>query len=491
MLRKYSFCMAVMLFLSLIFMPGITFAGDNSQEAQADVLETGAFGEILDYIYHYHVDRPILDDLVEGAIDGLIKALDDPYTSYIPPESVDSFYESIEGNYAGIGVVIEQRDDFPVAVDIIEKSPAQLAGMKKLDRIIGIDGKSVRDMTLTEVSELLRGPEGTTVRVTVYREDTANVDLNITRANINAPTVFSEQVTGEVGYISISSFNSHTADDFKQALTNLKNGDITGLILDLRGNSGGVLSAAVDIAGHFLDAGQIILTTEDRFGSREMYRSSGTGLAEGLKVAVLVDGFTASASEILAGALGAHDKAALVGDKTYGKGVVQFLVPLESGGSLKVTVQKYFTPDGLCIHGNGIEPDRKVLTSNLQVAAAVQEVGEQAAKEISLTLGDKKTYIGSEEVLCEVGPYEVDGEVYLPLRFVLEALGYEVDWLDSLKAVEVTKVGEKDLLSLTDKGVVSKDGITFLSVDRLGLFNVKYTQTGKSIHVVEDTAKVT
>lgn len=485
--------------------------------------------EIAEIIYKYHVDEPKADTLINGAVEGMLKALDDPYTNYYSAEEATGLFNTIEGNYEGIGVIIELGDDYPVAVEVLDNSPAQKAGMKNKDLIVKVDGIDTKGLSLNKVADMLRGPEGSKVRVTIRREvwkGGEERELVVTRAAVTAPSVSSELLDNDVGYININSFNSHTAREFYKALFDLQKKKISGLILDLRGNPGGLLKPAVDVAGSFIEAGKPVVTTVDRFGSEEIYRSGASVYAGGIKVAVLVNGSSASASEIVAGALQDYGRAVLVGEKTFGKGVVQWLLPLKAGGVLQVTVQKYYTPNGTCIHGNGLVPDRRVKMTALQIPAAVQEIKSAGRYEVRMQVGSNEAVVngirvktsstnpvdadklsGEPEIPDATDQFSapgatgastarkpglpgapfVDGtQLFLPLRFSLEALGYEVEWLDDIQSVRV-KLGSEEVLFYVQKSeetfndkerkienpIRIVDGLSYISADNLEMLGIK------------------
>ena len=303
------------------------------------------------------------EDRVWGAISGLASSLKDPYTVFFPPNENKSFTEEIQGSFEGIGAEIGMKDGILTIIAPLKDTPAWNSGLKTGDKIIQIDDKSTNDMTIDNAIDLIHGKEGTIVRLTILREgeDEAR-EFKITRQKINIPTIDTKLRDDGIFVINLYSFSESSDNLFKDALLQFLNSKSNKLILDLRGNPGGYLEAAVNIASWFIDEGDVVLSED--FNSKDqpkIYRSHGPRLFnDSLSFVVLVDGGSASASEILAGALKEHGIAKLVGEKTFGKGSVQELVKITDDTSLKVTVAKWLTPNGLSISEKGLEPDIEV-----------------------------------------------------------------------------------------------------------------------------------
>jgi carboxyl-terminal processing protease len=312
---------------------------------------------ILKENYYEEVDENVL---LEGAIAGMANSLGDPYTVYFNKDQMEMFMEKSDGSYVGIGVSITMDSSgLLTIVEPFENSPAKEAGMLQGDKIIKVDGKDVtgiRDENL--IISMIRGPENTEVKITVYRPSEGKyVDFEIVRKRIKILNIKSEVVQDKIGYVKIIVFDSEIARYFKESVNQLLAQGAEGLIIDLRDNPGGSYDQVVEIADALLPEG-LIVYTEDREKNRKEKYSDAKEL--NIPIAVLVNGNSASASEILAGALKDHKKGILIGAKTFGKGLVQEVVPLEDGSGLKVTVAKYFTPSGVCIQDIGIKPDLEV-----------------------------------------------------------------------------------------------------------------------------------
>jgi carboxyl-terminal processing protease len=297
---------------------------------------------------------------VWGAIGGLVASLGDPYSTFFPPEENKLFAEEISGNFGGIGLEVGVRDGILTAISPLSGTPAKRAGLLPGDKIIEINGKVAAQMSIGEAVSLIRGEIGTKVQLKVLRgTDDKPLTFSITRAKIEVPTIESKSLGQGIYLIRLYNFGATASRLFEQALKQFAVSGDTKLIIDLRGNAGGFLDAAVDTASWFLPANTpIVLEKRQDNVAAEPYASRGYKLFNKLpKMAVLVDGGTASAAEILAGALSEYDLATLVGEKTFGKGSVQELIPLPAGSALKLTVARWLTPKGHSLSKNGLEPN--------------------------------------------------------------------------------------------------------------------------------------
>ena len=312
-------------------------------------------------VTHASSTLPTTKDKVYGAIAGLASSYGDPYTVFLPPAQSKAFNETISGSFAGVGMEIDIKNGVLTVVAPLKGTPAALAGIKSGDQIAAIDGKSTDGVSIDKAVSEIRGPAGTTVVFTIVRNGKP-MTIKVTRATIQVPETDDglDSASG-VYHIALYEFTANSADLFDQAFARFKASGSTKLVIDLRNNPGGYLDAAVDIASHFLPQGTDIVTED--FGGKEpnqVHTSLGyMDVPKGTKLAVLIDGGSASASEILAGALKDNHAATLIGQKSFGKGSVQTLIDLD-GGSLKVTVARWITPSGTWIMGNGITPDISV-----------------------------------------------------------------------------------------------------------------------------------
>ncbi|MEW6585982.1 MAG: S41 family peptidase [Nitrospirota bacterium] len=296
-------------------------------------------------------------DLVYSAIQGMVGSLD-PHSEFMTPEQYKEMRVDAKGEFGGIGVKLDIRGEMLTVVDLIDGTPAFRAGIKEGDRIAKINDKSTENMTLQEAIDETRGMPSTMVKLTIFRAGWKETkDLVIRREQIRIDSVESATLGGRIGYIKIRQFQEQTASEFSAALSGLVQEGVKSLILDLRNNPGGLLHSAVDVASQFIPSGKLVVYTQNRSGKKKEYRSGKNALYTSIPLVVLVDKGSASASEILTGALKDWHRAAIVGTATYGKGSVQTVVPLEDGSALRITTARYYTPRGTSIQSTGITPD--------------------------------------------------------------------------------------------------------------------------------------
>lgn len=298
------------------------------------------------------------EDLQNGMFKGLLAALGDLYSEYYTAEELSSMMEQSQGIYYGIGayVQLDTNTGLPKISGVIEGSPAEAADLRANDLIYEVDGTSTYGLSLTEAVALIKGPEGTNVEITLIREGESDyVSLTLTRQKVESPTVEFRMLEDDMAYIQVTEFDDVTVDQFAEALAMARGSDAEGIILDLRGNPGGNLGAVVDMCNMILPEGMIVYT-EDKYGKRDEYKCDGKRALE-LPLVVLVDMNSASAAEIMAGAIKDHGIGTLVGTTTYGKGIVQQIMSFRDGSAVKITISAYYTPSGNNIHGIGIEPD--------------------------------------------------------------------------------------------------------------------------------------
>lgn len=316
------------------------------------------FSEILSLVETNYVEEVNMDQLVEGAIRGMMKTLD-PHTSYLNAESFRDMQVETSGKFGGLGIEISMRKGILTVVSPIEDTPAWKAGIQSGDKIIKIEDQSTLDMTLSEAVTQLRGEIGTPVTITIFRDKVETpFDVTLVRDVIKMRSVRNKLYNGDIGYISIRSFAKTTTTDLDAAIVSLEDQGITKLILDLRNNPGGLLNQAVEVADRFLDSENLIVYTKGRSEEQNMrFTTRDTIKRFRLPMVVLVNGGSASASEIVAGALQDLGRAVILGTPTFGKGSVQTIIPLSDGSALRLTTARYYTPSGKVIQENGIQPD--------------------------------------------------------------------------------------------------------------------------------------
>jgi carboxyl-terminal processing protease len=298
---------------------------------------------------------------VYGAISGMVSSLGDPYTTFLPPTENDVFEGNIEGEFGGVGMEIGKRDGVLTVITPLKDTPAKSAGLQPGDKILAVNSNTTEDMSVQKAVQRIRGEVGTDVTLTILSEgDSESRDVEITRSTIQVPTIETSRKDGAY-IISLYNFSAQSAQLFEEALQEFRQSGEDDLVIDLRGNAGGFLQAAVDITSHFLPEDEVVVRENYGDGQTRVHRSSGYGtVPSSTDVAVLVNGGSASAAEIVAGALRDNDAAQLVGEKTFGKGSVQELVELTEDTSLKITVARWLTPGGVSISENGLTPDEVV-----------------------------------------------------------------------------------------------------------------------------------
>ncbi len=319
--------------------------------------ELSKFRNVIDKYYLWDVDD---EKLKEGAIKGYIEGLGDPYTEYISKEDMKSYTENIMGNFVGIGIYMAKNTDVNLVeiISPIKNSPAEKAGIQPGDFIKKVNGKEYTADDLNTISEIIKGEEGTTVNIEILR-GAETLTFNIKRETIKVNQIEGEVLEGDIGYIQVPSFDEYTSKDFKAKFEELQRKNIKSLIIDLRNNGGGIVTEALGIADLIADKGSVLLYTVDKNNNEKTEKSSNNPIIN-MPIVVLVNGNTASSSEILSGALKDLGKATIIGTKTYGKGVIQNILTLNDGSGIKITSEEYQTPKRNKINKVGIEPDEVV-----------------------------------------------------------------------------------------------------------------------------------
>ncbi len=360
-------------FVAGLAVMGVVWAGVSGVQSFSS-RESGRLGQRYDAIeekidkmdklissYYLNPEDIDLDKLEQGIYAGYVAGLEEDYTTYYTPEEFASVMESTSGKYSGIGAYVSQNmsTGLITIVKPFEGGPAAEAGIQKDDILYAVEGEEVSGEDLNMVVAKLKGEEGTAVQVTIYRAlEDRYIDVEVTRAVVNVPTVTYRMLEDGIGYIQISEFGEVTAEQFAAAAEDLEAQGVQSLIFDLRDNGGGLLDSVCDILDRVLPK-ELLVYTEDKDGNREEEWALDDDRID-MPMAVLVNGNTASASEIFTGALKDYDEAEIIGTTTFGKGIVQSIIPMADGSAVKLTSAKYYTPSGVCIHGTGIEPDQVV-----------------------------------------------------------------------------------------------------------------------------------
>ncbi|MEK8127056.1 S41 family peptidase [Paenibacillus filicis] len=415
--------------------------------------------EVLEKLERNHVSAPDAQKLSDVAIQAVIKSLGDPYTQYFTPEQLDEFENSLANRYVGIGVRVSQQPD-GVYVSQVFDGPAQKAGIKVGDVIVKAGDETVIGLPLGEATAKIMGEPGTEVKLQLLR-DGESLDLTVKRAQIQVPVVTGQKFDGNIAYLRVTSFSADAAEQVATMLDFFKSqGEIKSLIVDLRDNPGGLLDAAKEMARLFVKEGTLI-HTKNRTGQDEPVTFTG-GQTQPFPVHILVNGGSASASEVLTGALQDYKAAKAIGTKTYGKGSVQNLIPLDNGGALKVTVEEYLTPNQRQVNRVGLEPD--IAVEGGQVPELLTALRTAGLATISLELNRINLTVNGHAVEDSFRVLREDGQTYVPARVLAAVLGAKVEWNADAASVQLSSADGAVTYTPDGAGVKLQDGISYVSL---------------------------
>lgn len=394
---------ALLVLLVTVFATGymlglhVPVQAQDAQPAETDEL-FAPFWEAWNLLHENYVDPLDNDVLMQGAISGMMEALDDPHSTYMEPTVWHQVNEAMSGEYEGIGATVRQDETTGglELVTIMKGSPAEEAGLEPGDQIVEVDGETVTDLSQTEIIALVRGPAGSSVLLGIMRNGVTDVqEFEVTRARITVPSVVYEVLEGDIGYVRLNQFDYKASQDMRDALEAIDANNLKGLILDMRGNPGGYLTTSIEVASAYIDEGPVII---ERGPDREQtYNALENALAADVPMVVLVDAGSASASELVAGALQDRGRATVIGTTTFGKGSVQTWRELSNGGGIRITISRWYTPNGHSVSEVGIHPDIEVeyieseTGEDNQLSAAVEflttgEAVDTAAEEASTSV---------------------------------------------------------------------------------------------------------
>ena len=350
----------------------------NPDSGKPEGVDFSLFWKVYDDLREKYVDSDVLDarKILYGAISGMVNSAGDPYTVFFEPSTSKKFQEEISGSFGGVGIEIGKRDGVLTVIAPLKDTPAYRVGIKAGDKILKIDDKPTDNLSIEEAVNLIRGKKGTKVILNIH--NTTNRDVELVRDTIKVPTIewqLVEKDGKKIAYLQIFSFNQTVDSEFRKASEEILKSPAEGIVLDLRNNPGGLLDSAINLAGWFIEKGKLVVSEEFGDGTRNEFRSNGSGALKSYPVVVLINGGSASASEILAGALHDNRGIQLVGVKSFGKGSVQELQKYDDGSSLKVTIAKWLIPSGISITEKGIEPDIKVEIDTKELEAGNIEIG--------------------------------------------------------------------------------------------------------------------
>ncbi len=347
----------ILFFLAQFFFIEVLCSDENDIYKKIDL-----FGEVLEKINREYVEEINQSEGMDAAINGLLQSLD-PYSAYMSPKTVMEMQEDTSGEFGGLGIEVSMEAGVVRVISPIDDTPAAKAGLKAGDYIVKINNTQVQGKTLIEAVDLMKGPVGTSIELTVRRKGEKNaLTFNIIREIIEIQSVKSDLLDSNIGYLRLTSFNDNSSDQIKKKVQELKkNNDLKAYILDLRNNPGGLLTQAIEISDYFLDNGEIVSTKSRTPSENKKWFAKDGDITNGKTLIVLINGGSASASEIVAGALKDHKRAIILGENSYGKGSVQSIIPLKNNGAIRLTVAKYYLPSGKSISEVGVVPDIELI----------------------------------------------------------------------------------------------------------------------------------
>ena len=350
----------ISLTIILFIFPKISLAGNDKNIYD----KIDLFGEVLDKINKEYVEEVNQSDAMDAAINGILQSLD-PYSTYMAPETFKEMETETSGKFGGLGIEVSMEFGVVKIITPMDNSPAEREGVKAGDYIVKINGTQVQGKTLSEAVELMRGPVGSKLEITIRRKGVKKaLVFEITREIIEVKSVKSKIISDNVGYIRLTAFNENSSGQIRDKIKKFKKNKINKYVLDLRNNPGGLLSQAIKISDFFLDNGEIVSTKSRKSSENRKYFAKKGDLINGETLIVLINYGSASASEIVAGALKDHKRAIIIGENSYGKGSVQSIIPLKNKGAIRLTISKYYLPSGKSISGTGITPDIEVMESS-------------------------------------------------------------------------------------------------------------------------------
>jgi carboxyl-terminal processing protease len=437
-IRRWTSAIAIALAVSA----GASAQSENGDAGKLPLDELRTFADVFNQIKQSYVEEVDDKTLLENAIRGMLSGLD-PHSTYLDAKSFDDLQVNTTGEFGGLGLEVGMENGFVKVISPLDDTPAQKAGIEAGDLIIKIDGKPVKGMTLNDAVDAMRGPRGSAIELTIVRENVRQpFDVKLKRDTVKVLSVRSRVLEPGYGYVRIAQFQANTGSEVRKSVEKLKkdNKALKGFVLDLRNNPGGVLQSAVDVVDAFVKDGLIVYTEGRLPNSKSQFRATPDDIADGLPIVVLINGGSASASEIVAGALQDHKRAVIMGTESFGKGSVQTVMPLSETSAIKLTTARYFTPNGRSIQAHGIEPDINVERAKIEALPRGDNITE-ADLEGHLRNGDGKE---SNSKVRKEGPQDKlltsDNQLYEALNLLkgLNILGLAQP-KESVLAVQAVK----------------------------------------------------
>ncbi|MFB9275137.1 S41 family peptidase [Cohnella cellulosilytica] len=468
LIRRIKHSIVLLLTFSLFFAYVPAALGASAQQTE----------EVRELLEHYHLKSPEDSELADKEIDEMVDSLGDPYTQYFDDQEWKAYSSELEQTFVGVGIVMMEEKGKVYVEDVIADSPAAEAGILAGDLLVSADGKSFAGKSMADIQKIIRGEEGTVVALTVSRSG-KSLKFKITRKSVHVPVVSAKMLEQGIGYLALSSFTSDAAKEVKRELEKLEKNDLISLVLDLRNNGGGYVNSAQEIAGLFIKEG-VLAHMRDRDGNDEPLSISGTERPYEYEVVILVNGNTASASELLSGALRDYGVAKLVGTKTYGKGVVQSLISLKSGGVLKVTIQEYYTPKGKKVDQVGLAPDLARSGAAEQLIGAFRLAG---GKKLIVSWQDGVLTVNGIR-MSQPDAARQEGKLwYFNLKLGAELAGAKLTYDAKNRSYTLTKGSQKETIQASDPRVTVKDGRTSIDVRLLAKWfkDVTFSTSGDTL----------
>ncbi|QTH45072.1 S41 family peptidase [Cohnella sp. LGH] len=464
--RKIKHSVVLLLTFSLFFVYIPAALGATAQQTE----------EVRELLEQYHLKNPQDTDLANKEIDEMVDSLNDPYTEYFDDDEWSAYSSELEQTFVGIGIVMREDKGGVYVEDVIAESPASSVGILAGDLLVSADGKSFKGKSMADIQKEIRGEEGTSVALTVSRSG-KSLKFKITRKSVHVPVVSTKMLDQGIGYLALSSFTSEAGKEVKRELEKLEKNGLSSLVLDLRNNGGGYVVAAQEIAGLFVEKG-VLAHMRDRTGHDEPLSISGT--KRPYEVVILVNGNTASASELLSGALRDYGVAQLVGAKTYGKGVVQSLMPLSSGGVLKVTIQEYYTPKGKKVDQVGLAPDLALSGAAEQLIGAFRLAG---GKKLAASWQNGILTVNGIRMSQPDAARKEQNLWYVNLKLGAEIAGAKLSYDAKNRTYTLAKGNQKETIKQGDSRILIKDGRTSLDVRLLAKWfkGVTFSTSGDTL----------